>query len=350
MKYSEFMSKLKRGEPKHVYLLAGDEPYYIDHAREQIIAKILPNEADRADAVQTLAGDVDTSDLIGLINTAPFFVPKNVLILRDSTLYKENKAKDEAEKKLAPKDKKLAALMETFADMPDYSYVIFILSTKADKRRRIYKTVEKYGAVLEADAVRAWNINDWLQPKLRSLHKEMDREAYAYFTGAISMMQQISLDYLDQQFDKLALFSENRRITKAELTTVFAGLPEVSIFALMDAISAQDSHKALMLLRRQLEDGTYFTVILTLLTRHIRQLWQAKALQAQGVRGRALGKPLQLNPFIAERLGQAAMRFSEKTLKQALLELIDADYWLKTGKAGDEVLEHAVILLCQKSS
>ena len=32
-----------------------------------------------------------------------------------------------------------------------------------------------------------------------------------------------------------------------------------------------------------------------------------------------------------------------------MLELIDADYWLKTGKAGDEVLEHAVITLCHKN-
>lgn len=342
------MTKLKRGEPKHVYLLAGDEPYYIDRAREAILAKILPDEADRKDAVQTLPGDIDTNDLLGLINTAPFFVPKNVLILRDSALFKESKAKAEGEKKSAPKDKKLAALMDTFADMPDYSYVIFLLSSKADKRRKIYKTVEKYGAVLESEAVRAWNINDWLQPKLRSMHKEMDRDAYAYFTGAVSMMQQISLDYLEQQFDKLALFSQNPRITKQEITTVFAGLPEVSIFALLDAISAQDGRKALLLLRRQLEDGTYFTVILTLLTRHVRQLWQAKTLQAQGVRGRALGKPLELNPFIAERLGQAANRFSEETLKKAMLELIDADYRLKTGQAGDEVLEHAVILLCRK--
>jgi DNA polymerase-3 subunit delta len=29
-----------------------------------------------------------------------------------------------------------------------------------------------------------------------------------------------------------------------------------------------------------------------------------------------------------------------------MLELIDADYWLKTGQAGEEILEHTVIRLC----
>ena len=100
-------------------------------------------------------------------------------------------------------------------------------------------------------------------------------------------------------------------------------------------------------LRRQLADGTYFTVLLALLTRHVRQLWQAKVLMAKGVRGRALAKPLELNPFIAEKLGRAAASFKEPVLKRAMLLLIDADYLLKTGQAGNELLEEAVITLCK---
>ena len=84
-----------------------------------------------------------------------------------------------------------------------------------------------------------------------------------------------------------------------------------------------------MLLHRQLADGTYFTVLLALLTRHVRQLWQAKVLMKGGVRGKALAKPLELNPFIAEKLGRAAAA-------------------LKTGKAGNELLEEAVITLCKR--
>ena len=69
-------------------------------------------------------------------------------------------------------------------------------------------------------------------------------------------------------------------------------------------------------------------------------------LTARGVRGKALGQPLDLNPFIAEKLGQAAQGFDETTLRAAFLELADADYLLKTGQAGPELLEHAVITLC----
>ena len=345
MKFGEFMASLQKSELKHVYLLAGEEHYYIEKAREKLFAQLFASQQEQAGALQKLTGALDADDLVGLIETAPFFASKNVLLLQDTSLFKENK--EEGENKKSGKDKKMERLLATLADIPEFSYVIFVQNGKADKRRKLYKAIEKYGAVLEAEAVRAWNINDWLQGKLQSLNKDMDREAMAYFSGVVSTMQTISLEFLDKEFDKLALFTKERQITKDLLAKVFAGLPEVSVFAMLDAISERKAKKALQLLRRQLNDGTYFTVILALLTRHVRQLWQAQVLQQQGIRGKALAKPLELNPFIAEKLGRAAMQFPESVLKRNMLELIDADYFLKTGQAGEEVLEHVVIDLCR---
>lgn len=339
MKFSEFMAAIRKGELPHVFLLSGEEPYYIDKAKEALLGKLFPGGASMADALQKISGDMAIDDLLASIEAAPFFADKNVILIAGTNLFRESKA---------PADSKaVEALVRQFGDMPPYSYLIFVAPYKADKRRKLYKVLAKEGLVLESEPLRAWNIQDWLQGKLQSIHKQMDRDAYAYFAGAVSMMQQISLSYLDKEFDKLALFSKAPRITKAELIAVFSGLPEVSVFALLDAISARDGKKALMLLRRQLADGTYFTVLLALLTRHVRQLWQAKVLMAKGVRGRALAKPLELNPFIAEKLGRAAASFKEPVLKRAMLLLIDADYLLKTGQAGNELLEEAVITLCK---
>ena len=341
MKFGEFMAAIRKGELPHVFLLSGEEPYYIDKAKGALLGRLFPDGVGMEDALQKVNGDMALADLLASIEAAPFFADKNVIALSGTNLFRENKA---------PADtKELEALCHQLGNMPPYSYLIFVAPYKADKRRKLYKALSKNGLVLEAEPLRAWNIQDWLQDKLRAIHKEMDRDAYAYFAGAVSMMQQISLEFLDREFDKLALFAEERRITKAELVKVFAGLPEVSVFSLMDAISERNSRKALMLLKRQLADGTYFTVILSLLTRHVRQLWQAKTLQAKGIRGKALAKPMELNPFIAEKLGRAAAQFPEAVLKAAMLELIDADYWLKTGQAGEEILEHTVIRLCEKA-
>ena len=352
MKFGEFMAAIRKGELPHVFLLSGEEPYYIDKAKGALLGRLFPDGVGMEDALQKVNGDMALADLLASIEAAPFFADKNVILIAGTNLFSDSKScadtKEVEERVLPFGGMALEALCHQLGNMPPYSYLIFVAPYKADKRRKLYKALSKNGLVLEAEPLRAWNIQDWLQDKLRTINKEMDRDAYAYFAGAVSMMQQISLSYLDKEFDKLALFSEGRRITKAELVEVFSGLPEVSVFALMDAISARDSKKALMLLHRQLADGTYFTVLLALLTRHVRQLWQAKVLMKRGVPGKALAKPLGLNPFIAEKLGRAAAAFKEDTLKCAMLRLIDADYLLKTGQAGNEMLEEAVITLCRR--
>jgi len=52
--------------------------------------------------------------------------------------------------------------------------------------------------------------------------------------------------------------------------------------------------------------------------------------------------------LVAEKLGGHARGFRESTLRDAVLALADADYLLKTGQAGDELLEDIIIRLCRK--
>ena len=68
----------------------------------------------------------------------------------------------------------------------------------------------------------------------------------------------------------------------------------------------------------------------------------------RGTPPKGLGKLMGLPPFIAEKLGNHARGFSEATLSDAVLALADADYLLKTGQAGDELLEDVVIRLCRE--
>lgn len=349
------MAALRKEPLKHVYLLAGEEHYYIEKAKAAILEHLFPAGEGLRDGLEEAPAAMDADALCGLLETVPFFVPKHVVLVQDSPLFCEKKravggeaadaAKEKAKKGGA--DKKEERLLHLLADLPEYAYAIFVCAGKADKRRKAYKAVEKAGAVLDADAVRPWEIGDWLAGKLAEMHKEFDREAREYFMGAVGMMHEVSLSYLDKEFEKLALYTDEKRIGRRELAEVFAGLPEVSSFAMMDAVSEKDVKKALTLLRRQLADGVYAPVLLALMVRHVRQLWQAKLLLAQGVRGKALGPAMQLNPFIAEKLGRASTKFSEPVLKQALLALIDADYLLKTGGGGAELLENVVILLCE---
>ena len=124
--------------------------------------------------------------------------------------------------------------------------------------------------------------------------------------------------------------------------------PEVSNFALPDAVDAKKIKKAVYILRTQMRDMKNMPLVLTVLVNHVRRLLRAKFFIKQGITGKRLGEPLEMNPFIAQKIGTAAASYSTELLETSLVELADADYKLKTGRAGVEILERIVIKLCRR--
>ena len=348
MNYTDFMASLAKGELPHVFLLAGEESYYVRRAQEAILRRLLPVAEDRTDALIRYEEMPPLDALMESLETAPFFTDKIVVLVRDAAIFRAAKKKDGDADAPASKDTTADALIARLADLLPTTYVIFTLGAKPDKRRKLYQTVEKYGRVLESEPVRPWTVETWLNGQLREMGRSMHPKARTFFLNVVGIMPTISLEFLDRQLEKLTLYTDNPQFTEDDLRAAFSEMPEVSVFALMDAVSARDVRQALDLLARCRADGIHFTVLLALLVRHVRQLWQAKRLLMSGTPPKGLGKIMGLHPFIAEKLGGHAKEFSEATLERAVLALADADYLLKTGQAGDELLEDALIRLCQK--
>ena len=350
MQYGEFMAALRQQGLRQVYLLTGEEPYFIARARRRILTAICPNEAVWPELVERVEGDPSVPAIIERLIEIPFFTEKRVFLFSGTRLFGEGKTTaGQADKGRSRSDGDVERLMETFAAMPPMNYAVFETAGKADKRRKLYKTVQKVGLILDADPVTAWNIDGWLREKLMELGREFDRSARAYFMEAVSVMRPISLSFLDQELTKLALYTAAKKFTREDLERAFSRLPEVSGFAIFDAIDARDARRALALLERQIADGVFLPLLLAGLVRHVRALWQAKDYMIQGVQGKALGGPLELNPYVAAKVGKAASSYDTTLLRRVFLRLADADYTLKTGQAGPEVLEEAVIALCRRN-
>lgn len=348
MNFGELRTSLKKGDISQLYLLSGDESYYIQKAEDAILKTLFP-QGYRAEDVQLVDGSsLSINDLIGMVETVPFFSPKNVIIVRDALMFKAKKSDDNAgEDKTSAKVEK--RLYNLFANMPDFSIVIFELRGKADGRKKIYKEFSKYGQIMDAEPVKAYNIDEWLQGKLQEIHKTMDREAHAYFVRAVGMMENIPLGFLDKEMEKLSLFmgSEQKLIDRDTLVQVFSDMPEIYGFAMNDAISNHDTKKALYLFNRQQEQGVYIVLIIGQLVHFVRQMWQAKTMLNKGLRDRALGQSIGVShPFIIKKIIRECQGFSEETLKNAFLQLAECDLGAKTGRLDNAEVEGVIISLC----
>lgn len=338
MRYAEMMTAIQKDDLKQVYLLAGDEPYLAERLEKALLAKLLPDGAD--DALQIVSGGADLDDLIARIETAPFFAEKNVILVKNAALFKEKKAGG-AKKDLA--EERFAAVL---ANMPPYSVLLLECAGGVDKRRKLYKAIERAGQVAELTQLRAWEVGDWLQGKLAEIGRRFDREAQGYFVEAVSVMQQISLSFLDQEVEKIALYADKPLIGKAEVAEVLAGIPEVSVFALLEAVGDKDARRALRLLGEELRLGSQPLRLLPLFARYVRQLLAAKRLAARRLPNRQMAAELGVAPFIAEKIVAKSRRFEERRLLEALTALAETDYAYKSGQADCAALERLVIALC----
>ena len=331
MKFKEFMSALD-GAIKNVYLLSGAETFFIDKAREKILARL---NVDKSTELVTI--DCDTKpalgEVISTIDSSPFFGARNVVLVKNAPFFSA--------------DKKFERLENILRDMQPTNYVIFTAKA-ADKRRRLYKIISQVGAVLEADQLRPWEVDDWLNEKLASLGKIMRGDARRHFSERLGILPEISLWYLNNELDKVALNVTGNEITADDLRRNMLAPPEVSNFALTDAIDERKVAKAIYLLKAQARDYGKLPLVTTLLVNHVRRLLRAKFFIAQGIRGRQLGEPLEMNPYIAQKLGETSKGYSEKILSEVFVELADADFKLKTGRAGVEGLERIIIKLCRR--
>ncbi len=331
MKFKDFMSALD-GKIKNVYLLSGAETFFIDKAREKILARL---NVDKTTELLTFDCDAKpaVSEIISAIDSSPFFGSKNVVLVKNAPFFSE--------------DKKIERLENILKDMQPTNYVIFT-AKKADKRRKLYKIILQVGEVLEAEPLRAWEIDDWLNEKLQSIGKKLSGSARRYFNERLGILPEISLWYLENEFDKIALNVAGKEITIEDLQKNMLAPPEVSDFALADAVDERKAQKAIYLLKAQAKTPTKIPLVTTLLVNHVRRLLRAKYFMAQGVTGKRLGEPLEMNPFIAQKIGEVAKSYPEKLLEETFIELAEADFKLKTGRAGVEILERIIRKLCKR--
>ena len=236
------------GELKHVYLLSGKENFYIDKARDKILSKL---KVPRQDIFKIDYKDkMPISDVINMIETSPLFTPLNVVIVRNATFFSG--------------EGKFDALEKVLNNVLPTTYVIFIAES-VDKRRKLYKIISKVGATLEAEPLRVWEVGDWLNEKLKSLGKIMNGQARRFFSERIEVFPEISLWYLENELDKVAAYVSGNEITAVALQKTLTEPPELSNFAIMDAINAKQTEKAVLILRNQLRDVYKIPLIIGLL-------------------------------------------------------------------------------------
>ncbi len=341
MDYATLQRNLKSGTIHSLYLLHGEEPYFLVKYQEEILAGLLTPE-ERTLNLAVFDQDPPLAELISVAGMFPFFGGRNVVLVRNTRLFSAAKNVRSEEKSL----KKDEEFLQFLQAIPAQTVILFVSYEKVDKRRTVFKKATEQGAVVEALPLKGRELKNWLEERIAELGHKIRPDALEHILTTVSFMTHASLSFLDQELTKIVLYVGARnQITNDDVNTLLATVPEVSVFAMVEAMSQKNVRQALDVLEEQTATGQAGLRLLALLARQIRHLYQTKVMTDEGFGSKEISSRLKLPPFVTDKLMKQSRAFSVIQLKNAMGQLNEADQNLKLSRSLVS-LEKIIIYLC----
>lgn len=288
-----------------VYVFLSGDPLLLERAANEVRAEACP-EAARAFNYDVIDGRGAQADrVLNAARTLPMMAQRRLVELRDVAAM----AADEL-KKLLP-----------YLDNPSPETVLLCTASKADKRVKFFAEAKKRKWLHELSAPR--NVVAWLRDEAKQQGVRIEPAAVDRLADAVGK----DLARLALSLGQLALYAGNRPVTPGDVEDLIATTRESTVFELTDAIGEGDRSRAMAAVRSLFDQRQSAIGVIVMLARHMRQLLVATQAPRNDL-PRALGVP----PFIADKLGRQARRFSAGAIDRALIRLHEADFALKGGR------------------
>jgi len=300
--YERILSDLKRKIYKPVYLLMGDDGYYIDQISNFIAQNVL-TEAERSFNQLILYGkDINVPQLIDTARRYPMMANQQVVIVREAQNLKD-----------------IEQLESYVKQAPASTILVLCYKGKTvDKRKAFCKLIEKNGEVFETAAfydneLAAW-VSDYLQKKDCKIEPKAS-VILAEFLGS-------DLSKIANELDKLfTLLPEgNKNITAEHIEKNIGISKDYNTFELNSAIAKRDILRANRIVQHfahNPSDNPMVVTISTLFMEFSRILkYHFVKRKNAGANQGELASELGVNPFFVKDYETAARNYSmQKTIQ-----------------------------------
>lgn len=346
------IKKLKQKEELPNVIAAFGEEGYFRSQIGNLLQEYLFDGLDAADReITVFERDTNLKEVEAAINSYPFFGGKSLVILRDEKFLgivdKRKKISEARQKKIKEQQ---AKLLPVLSDVPEYCTVYLDTVLPYDKRTKFYKDLEKNGLVCECESIRIYNLAPWLDAMTKDLGGKLEFSAVGTIMEYLSFRDTAPLELLSREIEKLSVYAGERKVWKREdVQAVFAELPEVSQYALANAIADRRLADALKLLKTEYMKSTIkdltFIMLCGSIAAQLRRLVRMKELVAEGFKQQQVADIMKLHPFVVKRAWPQCRKFSEGSLEDAIIEISEMNAKKRAGGRSWSRLEEILVKL-----
>ena len=241
----KIINDIKSGNIKPIYLLMGEEPYYIDKLSEYIEKSILTEEEKGFNQTVLYGRDVTIEDIVGTAKRYPMMADRQVVIVK------------EAQDLVKTIDK-----LESYAEnpMPSTVLVVCYKYKTIDKRKKLLKSISKTGVVFESKKMYDNQVGQWITRVLQGKGLTIEPKANA-----------ILVEFLGNDLSKISNELEKLQIILPKGSTITAKLIEENIgfskdfnnFELLNALGSKNQVKAYQIVQYFSENEKANPIVLT---------------------------------------------------------------------------------------
>ena len=316
----EIVKDARNGIFKPVYLLMGDEPYYVDMVCDAILEHCL-DESER-DFNQTVCygADVTADAVISAARRYPMFAERQLVVVKEAQMMKSLEE------------------LAIYCQKPLESTVLVIAmhGASADKRKSLYKTVSKMGVVVESPVLRDYEMARWISMFYQTKGLNIAPDAAALLG-----------EHAGTDLNKIAIETEKMLKNLPEGTTQVTAVDieknvgisrQFSIFELTKELTMKNAEKALRI-AAYLGSSAKFAMpaAVSALYTHFYRILKYGAMLMRNPRpaNDQKAKVLGVNPYFFAEYDTAVRNYPVKKCMAVIALLKEYDYKGKGGAVGE---------------
>lgn len=330
MDFKSAYQQVKNGPSNNVYLLSGEEEYFIDQLLSTLINRFVDPAMKDFNFTIFYGSEITDQQLLQALSEFPMMADSRVVICHDFDKIKMKNAE---------------TLTKYFAN-PMETTIFIAVAEKIDKRKSLYKKMLDGGFFYEAKKLYDDSVSSWIRQKVQADGYQISLHAAEELFGHIGA----NLRDIASELEKIYLFLEKdvKEIGVETVDNVCGFSREYSPFQLVNYIVERNFKKALSIGNFLTGKGEPMTKILSGLYFQFNKLWQIEHLLRNNYSDKEVSSRLKIPVFFLKNEKRLASSINSEQYKCIMEVLADTDRRIKSTGIAEKALFNRMVFEIQK--
>lgn len=320
-KVKHIISAIKKGDIKPIYFLMGEESYYIDLITKFIEKNVLSEEEKGFNQTIYYGRDVRIEDVVNASKRFPMMAERQVIIVKE--------AQD-----LSRTIENLVSYAEN--PQPTSVLVFCYKYKKLDKRKKIYKAIQKNGVIFESKKIYDNQLPDWIRRVLAQKGHTISPKASQMLVEFLGN----DLSKINNELEKIQLIVKPENQISAQIIEKNIGISkDYNNFELINALAHKNIKKAFSIIQYFSQNSKNHPTVVTvsILFGFFSKVMKYQTLSNKSQAPKALG----VHPYFIKDYEIAARNYPMRKISGIIASIREVD--LKSKGVGAN-LSHGDIL------